>query len=153
MEFMGNDGHAPSLPILCGFASVSHTVACARTNKSECLSKNEVFRQSEAHRISFFCITCPACYSNSLLHCPNPPALSRSHRLSWRVNRSHVVWSAHTVRTAILHRCVKRIPGCVATRDSFQSVKKLSKRPVCGIIKETGVLLWNNGKKIREAKF
>ena len=46
MEFMGNDGHAPSLPILCGFASVSHTVACARTNKSECLSKNEVFRQS-----------------------------------------------------------------------------------------------------------
>ena len=40
MEFMGNDGHAPSLPILCGFASVSHTVACARTNKSECLSKN-----------------------------------------------------------------------------------------------------------------
>ena len=45
---MGNDGHAPSLPILCGFASVSHTVACARTNKSECLSKNEVFRQSEA---------------------------------------------------------------------------------------------------------
>lgn len=35
----------------------------------------------------------------------------------------------------------------------LQSVKKLSKRPVCGIIKETGVLLWNNGKKIREAKF
>ena len=45
---MGNDGHAPALPILCGFASVSHTVACARTNKSECLSKNEVFRQSES---------------------------------------------------------------------------------------------------------
>ena len=43
MEFMGNDGHALSLPILCGFASVSHTVACARTNKSECLSENEIF--------------------------------------------------------------------------------------------------------------
>ena len=37
-----------SLPILCGFASVSHTVACARTNKSECLSKNEVFRRHQS---------------------------------------------------------------------------------------------------------
>ena len=39
MEFMGNDGHAPALPILCGFASVSHTVACARcerTNPNAC---------------------------------------------------------------------------------------------------------------------
>ena len=54
MEFMGNDGHAPSLPILCGFASVSHTVACARTNKSECLSEYEVFRQSESGQAGRF---------------------------------------------------------------------------------------------------
>ena len=44
---MGNAGHAPALPIPCGFASVSHTVACARTNKSEYLSENGVFRQFE----------------------------------------------------------------------------------------------------------
>ena len=34
MEFMGNNGHAPALPILCGFASVSHAVACARCERT-----------------------------------------------------------------------------------------------------------------------
>ena len=52
---MGNDGHVPALPILCGFASVSHAVACARcerTNPNAC-RKTEFFDSLKAETIDF----------------------------------------------------------------------------------------------------
>ena len=69
MEFMGNDGHAPVLPILCGFASVSHTVACARcerTNLNAC-RKTKFFDSLGRH------ILCRPFFDSVFRRGKNPP--------------------------------------------------------------------------------
>ncbi len=43
MVIMGNDGHVPALSIHCGFASVSHAVACERCERLNASWETEFF--------------------------------------------------------------------------------------------------------------